>query len=352
MARKIYEESKIAEIAKRIREKTGGATTYTTAEMADGVAEVYEAGKKAEYDAFWDAYQENGNRTNYHNAFSGNGWTKDTYKPKYAIKPTYAYGIFANSRVLQGRLEFDFSLCTDFRSAFSQCFFEHIGVIDASSATQIDSAFYRMYYCHTIDKLIMHERVTSAGTAFNLSSALVNITIEGVIACAIDIHWSPLSYDSIVSIISHLSDTATGQTLTLSKVAVDKAFATGRATYQFNDDDTELLKFLQATNLNIYDVNFESDGESFVSLIANDPNTMLYSIDVDATITAYQNGWANEAYKTITVADSSTIPVDFMSHLIKMAKRASHVSTLENGSASPEWLAFVASKPNWTITLV
>lgn len=44
MAKKLYEESKIAAIAEKIREKTGTDETYTTAEMPSGVEAVYEAG--------------------------------------------------------------------------------------------------------------------------------------------------------------------------------------------------------------------------------------------------------------------------------------------------------------------
>lgn len=44
MAKKLYEESRIAAIAEKIREKTGTDETYTTAEMPSGVEAVYEAG--------------------------------------------------------------------------------------------------------------------------------------------------------------------------------------------------------------------------------------------------------------------------------------------------------------------
>ena len=47
--------------------------------------EVYEAGKKAEYDRFWDAYQENGQPKQYFYAFAGIGWTDETFKPKHDI---------------------------------------------------------------------------------------------------------------------------------------------------------------------------------------------------------------------------------------------------------------------------
>ena len=57
MSKKVYEESKIKAIADAIRGKTVSDTTYTTAEMSNGVNEVYEAGKQAEYDRFWESYQ-------------------------------------------------------------------------------------------------------------------------------------------------------------------------------------------------------------------------------------------------------------------------------------------------------
>ena len=51
----------------------------------DGYLLGEEAGKKSEYDAFWDAFQLDGERTNYSYAFSGSGWHSETFKPKYKI---------------------------------------------------------------------------------------------------------------------------------------------------------------------------------------------------------------------------------------------------------------------------
>ena len=55
-----------------------------TAEYADKVGEVYEAGKKAEYDEFWDALQDYGNRTAYGNCFAR--WVSNCFYPKYDIR--------------------------------------------------------------------------------------------------------------------------------------------------------------------------------------------------------------------------------------------------------------------------
>ena len=52
--------------------------------MADTAA-LFEAGKKAQYDAFWDRYQDYGDRRDYTMLFAGAGWTPETFKPKYKI---------------------------------------------------------------------------------------------------------------------------------------------------------------------------------------------------------------------------------------------------------------------------
>ena len=239
MALKVYEESNISAIADKIREKTSGTTKYTTEEMPDGVAEVYEAGKKAEYDAFWDIFQNYGNRTDYISGFYGSGWTNENYKPKYPMVVTNAYAMYQKTGITDiycgGNIIVDFSKCTDFYYTFYGTQIKHLGVLDLSSTTRINSCFAASAKLISIDKLIMSESITNAAGAFTNTVALSDVTVEGVIACSIDIHWSPLSHDSIESIISHLSDTTTRQTLTLSKAAVNKAFET---TTSANDGST------------------------------------------------------------------------------------------------------------------
>ena len=207
--------------------------------IADNEIRVYEAGKKAEYDAFWDNYQENGNKTDCHNMFYGSGWTNAIYKPKHPLRPTDAYAMYQKSGITDiycgGNTIVDFSKCTDLYYTFYGTHIKHLGVLDLSSTTRINSCFAASAKLISIDKLIMSESITTAAGAFKNTLALSDVTVEGVIACSIDIHWSPLSHDSIESIISHLSDTTTRQTLTLSKAAVNKAFET---TTSANDGST------------------------------------------------------------------------------------------------------------------
>lgn len=78
----------------KIREKTGEEDTITSGHLGMYVDLVYGsgqyAGKKSEYDRFWDTYQRNGNRNDYPNsygAFSGYSFNFDNFYPKYDICP-------------------------------------------------------------------------------------------------------------------------------------------------------------------------------------------------------------------------------------------------------------------------
>ena len=64
--------------------------------IAENELKVFQEGKKSQYDEFWDNFQENGNRTVYVSCF-GSGWTADTLKPKYTIKPINANMMFFNN---------------------------------------------------------------------------------------------------------------------------------------------------------------------------------------------------------------------------------------------------------------
>ena len=56
---------KMTAIADAIRERTGGTDALTLDDMARDVLKVYDSGKQAERDKFWEIYQEKGKRTQY-----------------------------------------------------------------------------------------------------------------------------------------------------------------------------------------------------------------------------------------------------------------------------------------------
>lgn len=202
---------------------------------AEGVKEGIAEGKEEEYNKFWDAFQQNGNRTRYYYAFFQ--WGGDTVRPKYKIAPTDSASL--NQTFCESKFKkiesayFDFSQkktgTWDTVSAyytFATCpnleEIEDIGLFDGFKYC---STFSWSTKLHTIAKIGVAE-TTQFSNAFNGCAALENLTIDGVIGQnGFNVSWSTkLSAKSIKSIINALSDTATGKTLTLSQTAVNNAF--------------------------------------------------------------------------------------------------------------------------------
>lgn len=195
------------------------------------------------YDAFWDAYQENGDRWQYAGAFAGAGWTKKTFMPKYRIKPVgsvsaermfYYFNRISSSASLSDAFDFtlfndllDFSGITKLDSTFADARIKNL-FVDASTVTSVSSAF-RSGNGGVIDGLTL--RVTKACTSFSSTFAYqsklayLRFTDDSEIAASIDFKASTiLSKDSIISVVNALSDTSTGKTVTFSKTAVTTAF--------------------------------------------------------------------------------------------------------------------------------
>ena len=233
--------------------------------------DVFEAGKKSAYDAFWDSYQQEGELTNYICAFGGQ-WTPETFKPKYQIKPQRAYMLFYNNygqtlkipdfvefcdelareqgKTIEKNPELfddnghyqliDFSNCTDASYALACLWGNHFGVLDFSKCTKNNPLNYLFYshnatdkasvYCvHKIDKFkvsvsTLFNVTASAGTFAN-AIHLTDITIEGEIGNAITFGTCPLNKASITSVVNALSDSVTGKTVTFKKTAVNNAFS-------------------------------------------------------------------------------------------------------------------------------
>ena len=166
--------------------------------------ETYEAGKKAQYDEFWDNYQNYGKRTDYSSSFYGRGWNDGSYNPKYPIS-----GGSGNTT----RDTFSWSYITDTKVTVD---------ISKSTSTYL---FNNAKNLVTVRKLIVSE--SSQYTAsFGNCSALENLTIEGVIGQnGFNLqHSTKLSKASITSVINALSATTSGLTVTFSKTAVETAF--------------------------------------------------------------------------------------------------------------------------------
>lgn len=185
----------------------------------------YEKGKQAEYDRFWDSYQTNGNRGNYADAFAGSGWNNETFKPKYNIKPTNCYRLFAESKI-SGDLvailndlgvSLDTSKSTDMFYTFAISEFTHLGVISFESVTALNNTF-RSSKVQTIDELIFkNDGSNTFNTPFTSCNNLTDIRkISGVIGNNISFaNSNKLTHDSLMNILNALGTVASTRTLTL-----------------------------------------------------------------------------------------------------------------------------------------
>jgi hypothetical protein len=188
--------------------------------IAENQQKVYDSGKQAEYDAFWDTFQWNGTRTNYECAFGGYGWTKDTFKPKYNIVPQGSmYMAFRSNyascdlvaQLKECGVVMNTAKCTNFQYAFYGSRFSHIGEIDATGITNAN-VFTSMFaetgsYLHTIDKIKLATTTGAFSGMFSGCANLKNITFEGEInRNGLNFQWSPLTHDSLMSIINALKD--------------------------------------------------------------------------------------------------------------------------------------------------
>lgn len=195
-----YQQEKFKEIADAIRERTGTNDLIKPSDFASKIDDVYAAGqnasggggydegfadgKKAEQDAFWDAYQDKGNRRNYTYAFYQQGWTDDTYHPIYPIVCNSAFGYM-----------YAHSLITD--TVVPLVFKQH-------NSTQV----FRGSKIKNIPSITVESGQTFVNW-FVECSDLENITFteESVIGNNISFSSSKnLSHDSLMSIINALAD--------------------------------------------------------------------------------------------------------------------------------------------------
>lgn len=203
----------LSTIANAIRSKLGSTAKINAQNFADKIGEVYEKGfdegvaqginsgyhsgyenglregKQAEYDAFWDVYQQNGAYIRQEYRYSGSPWNDSNFKPKYNINCSNADHIFYGTcivnlaEILEERgLKIDTSQATNFNYAFGGTLTTRFPEIDLSQANGTAGLFSYNNYLHTIDKLIVSENTTFTVNWFAYSSKLENVIFEGVIA--------------------------------------------------------------------------------------------------------------------------------------------------------------------------
>ena len=228
-----------------------------TTEYANKIDDVYEAGKKSEYDKFWDGYQlaQNGISLVYsaNYMFAHAGWNDETFKPKHSmLRLTVANNMFNTCCVsdLKAALErqgvvFDFSGVTSFASAFAYSELTVVPEINAKVGANLSNMFYYSKLLHTIDKLILaYNGSQTFSSLFYQCESLENLTIEGTIGQnGFNVQWSTkLTHDSLMSIINALRDnrgTSTWNTITLgdanlAKLTEDELFIMEQKQWEYN----------------------------------------------------------------------------------------------------------------------
>ena len=199
-------------------------------------------GKQEEYDRFWDAFQESGQRERYFYAFAGGGWTPESFNPKYPIRIVetatpnrHCEGMFYGfMRGYEGQPisltpeMVDFSQAMLIQDTFSNAYFDTI-TADFSNAVSLWGAF-QQHKAVNQEKttraiyLKVTEKCTNFRYAFGQCSNLeeLQFTADSIIAAQIDVaHCVKLSHESLMSILYALKDGA-NLTCTLGKLNLAK----------------------------------------------------------------------------------------------------------------------------------
>ena len=194
--------------------------------------EGYADGKQEQYDTFWDANQQNGNRAIYQMAYLGHGWDFSNFYPKYDIVAKgnaqaifYSWCITKNhtgslkARLNECKVSLDLSQCNNLKNAFQYSNFTELPGITIPVGAATDGMFANSPELTTIEGLTVYKG-TVFTKCFDGDSKLTNISFtEGSqVGNNIDFSTCPLlSRDSLLNIISVLFNyVGTGTTKTLS----------------------------------------------------------------------------------------------------------------------------------------
>ena len=233
----------LTSLAAKFRAKLGTSGTINPQDFESKVDAVFEAGKKSEYDAFWDDYQSNGTRKNYHSAFAGDGWTQTNFKPKYTIRPSEARNMFYQSPLTDLTLthKLDFSEVTALSDFIARSSVTKVPAINLSKIIDSLYVFENAFALVTVENLIFPTSPFTVNISgmFYRCNALENITITGTIQnTGCDLHWSTkLTVESLTSILTALSknsSVAAGKSITFPTAAQAKIQADTTAKGQYD----------------------------------------------------------------------------------------------------------------------
>ncbi len=238
----IYEEEEIRAIGVKIREHTGTEKQYTTAEMPEGIDEVYRKGFAVSYDSgyadgkqdgisegeaqgavnekkrFWGILQDYGNRTNFTYTFYI--WRVDIIDPQYDVRPQIATNMFQQVQAVDGKnlnipeiearngIKFDFSKCTTMANMIAWGAVEDLGFVDTTSCPNPNYAFSNSGYLKRVSIAIKEDGSQNFSGAFDYTNILEDFTIvSGYFGSNLNFQYCKLlSVESMESILTHLKN--------------------------------------------------------------------------------------------------------------------------------------------------
>ena len=212
--------------------------------VAENAPKVFAAGRQAESDLFWDAFQQKGQRTSYRYAFYEAGWTFSNLKPRYSITPSgncrSMFERFSSENDQKSlvahlnELGVELDLCAGTMTSAQQMFYNtraitEVPKIDFTSCTENNGSsevFRAATNLRRIEGIVVGENNVLTNCFVGCTS-LAHVIFEGVLAQnGLNMSNCPLDKESIESVVSVLSTTTSGLSVTLSKSAVNKAFET------------------------------------------------------------------------------------------------------------------------------
>ena len=221
----------LSTLANAIRSKLGTTEKINAQDFAEKIMSIPQGGA----DDFWDIYQDNGKRTDYNGAFAGIGWTDETFKPKYDIRPTTATNLFYYAKniknlkqiLIDAGVVLDTSRCTVMNNFIQSAdFITHLPEISTVSCASLSQFLHWNVVLTNVDKIILKSDGSQTfSNCFGGLNNLVEIRFEGKFGVTVSIKESTkLSKESIISIVNALYENSVNKKITFSKTAVNKAF--------------------------------------------------------------------------------------------------------------------------------
>lgn len=204
--------------------------------VAENQQKVFEAGKKSEYDFFWDGLQDKGKRRMYSSTFQG--WTDEMFYPKYdLVFGTQSTGQFHFAKIkdLSRRLEeCDVTMrfaTNSLQSFFNQCTSTSCPTLDFSHVTGNNtvSMQYTFQAASNLRRIhLKNARLAYYQNPFSGCNSLEEIVLENVVFTATSVSGlsladsTKLTKESLLAVINALQQTTNTVTFTFGTTNLAK----------------------------------------------------------------------------------------------------------------------------------